>query len=275
MNISHVRSINLILTFINFIVCSTWALSGKIEKKIFLKSFVFKIFFLLFVERDICKLWFIWLTIQPCKFRIGFLNKKNWPLKEMKILLWFSYHASSSNSTSNFLGRNICSGFFSKHMSASSVKMQIRISLERNHHHWSTLGDPLSLATPMDVSLKTPRLSLETLIFSLETPSFIWDHIFSWEKSIFSLETPRFSLETLILSMDTTQILVGDPYIFVGDPQILVGDPHIFIWNHIFSMETPIFSSLKTPYFRRRPQIFVGEPQIFKGDPDFYWRSPN
>ena len=211
----------------------------------------------------------------PVNFGLVFLIKKNWPLKEMKILLWFSYHASSSNSTSNFLGRNICSGFFSKHMSASSVKMQIRISLERNHHHWSTLGDPLSLATPMDVSLKTPRFSLETLIFSLETPSFIWDHIFSWEKSIFSLETPRFSLETLILSMDTTQILVGDPYIFVGDPQILVGDPNIFIWNHIFSMETPIFYSLETSFFRRRPQIFVGEPQIFKGDPDFYWRSPN
>ena len=61
------------------------------------------------------------------------------------------------------------------------------------HHHWSAIGDPLSLETLMDVSLETHIFLLETPIFSLETPFFHWrPHIF-----------------------------IGDPHIFIGNSQII------------------------------------------------------
>ena len=54
------------------------------------------------------------------------------------------------------------------------------LRLRKSHHHWSTIGDPLSLETTIDVSLKTPKifigdteLFLGALRFSLETPK-IW-----------------------------------------------------------------------------------------------------
>ena len=63
------------------------------------------------------------------------------------------------------------------------------LSLRRNHHHWSTIGDPLSLQTPKGVLLETPGILLETPIISMETPRFLFEtpHIF--------IRVPIFSLD--------------------------------------------------------------------------------
>jgi len=47
------------------------------------------------------------------------------------------------------------------------------------------------------------------------------------------------SLETLIFLLETP--LVGKPHIFVGDPHIFIGDLKIFIGEPIFSLKTPMF----------------------------------
>ena len=62
------------------------------------------------------------------------------------------------------------------------------MSLGKNHHHWSTIGDP---------------------------------HIFIWNNQIF-IGDPRFSLETFRFLLDTPYFR-WIPHIFVGGPQILAG----------------------------------------------------
>ena len=117
----------------------------------------------------------------------------------------------------------------------------------------------------MDVSLKTPRFSMETPhVFSLETPHFHWrPHIFIGDP-IFSLKTPFF-LETPYFHWRPPDSRLRPQYFHYGhhilfeNPQILVGDPHIFIGD-------PQEFHWRPQDFHWKPHIFVGQPHV-KGSP--------
>ena len=113
---------------------------------------------------------------------------------------------------------------------------------------------------PMDVSLKTPRFSMETPhFFSLETPYFHWRPYIFIGDPIFSLKTPFF---------------LGAPIFSLETPQILDWDRNIFIMGTTFYLKTPRFS-LETPIFSlETPKNFIEDPQIFIGNPTFSLDNP-
>ena len=71
------------------------------------------------------------------------------------------------------------------------------------------IGEPISLETPMDVSLETPILSSKTMLF---------------------IEYPRFSLDP--------QICIENPKLFIGDPRFSLDTPY-FIGKFQILQDTP------------------------------------
>ena len=97
-------------------------------------------------------------------------------------------------------------------------------SLGRNHHHWSTIKNPLLRETLMNVYSKTPRFLLETPIFSSETTGFLL------EIPIFSSEIPDFywrpqAIDLIDSRCSNPKLFVAHPYLFIGDPKLLVFEP--------------------------------------------------
>ena len=127
------------------------------------------------------------------------------------------------------------------------------LSLRRNHHHWSTIGDPLCRRFP-DSRWRPHIISLESRYFRWRHPYFYWKNPdFHWRPQIFietprlSLETPRLSLETLIFSLETPRLSLETPRLSLETPRFSLEIPRLSLETTRSSLENPRFS-LETPH---------------------------